>query len=559
MVVLKKAMDTLLTLKVKGLEGFAESPEIPVSPGINIFVGKNSVGKTRLLKFVNNLKTFGTINWDALYLSTSEAETKYSITVIDLTRDRNAAVQMTIEGSNGNTSRFSISRGQDNNYEYNNLTQGALLNFPQRPVVQNTLGSVFAARKRISNDNSFENTLQKVIYIDSQRVIKARVQAEPKRIPSPDGSDLGQSILWHKGNETSQYQELAKTMKNIFPEIESVLAIPVETHTTPPQASFIDVGVKDKFTGKNIPANEFGTGVSQVLFFVSMILFSEPGRIFLVDEPHVYLHPSAEKSLANFIRSHSEHAYLIATHSPIMIRSLKPDRILLLTRDEGGIKMKEILSSEKDTSEMFSEIGLTTDDLSLSNGIVFVEGTSDSSVYKVLFEKIGDPIYKFNYNVLDIGGSSKRSPLTKFYSLVKDYLPRHLIVLDGDSKGDWKQDDGQVRYLPTSDIEELLLKEPESVYKGISHYLEVYNSEGLQIWNKSWTGQMVSSYVEKLRKEHGEKIKGKEILDRLFSEAKIGDFTNSKVNYYISVEIPEKSDILNIVNKLVSTFFEEIK
>lgn len=276
--------------------------------------------------------------------------------------------------------------------------------------MQNTLGSVFAARKQVSNDNSFENTWQKVIYIDTQRVIKARVQAEPKRVPSPDGSDLGQSILWHKGNETSQYLELARTMKNIFPEIESVLTIPVETHTTPPQASFIDVGVKDKFSGKNIPANEFGTGVSQVLFFVSMILFSEPGMIFLVDEPHVYLHPSAEKSLANFIRSHSEHAYLIATHSPIMIRSLKPDRILLLTRDEGGIKMKEILSSEKDTFEMFSEIGLTTDDLSLSNGIVFVEGTSDSSVYKELFEKIGHSIYKYNYNVLDMGGSSKRSP-----------------------------------------------------------------------------------------------------------------------------------------------------
>lgn len=276
--------------------------------------------------------------------------------------------------------------------------------------MQNTLGSVFAARKQVSNDNSFENTWQKVIYIDTQRVIKARVQVEPKRVPSPDGSDLGQSILWHKGNETSQYLELARTMKNIFPEIESVLTIPVETRTTPPQASFIDVGVKDKFSGKNIPANEFGTGVSQVLFFVSMILFSEPGMIFLVDEPHVYLHPSAEKSLANFIRSHSEHAYLIATHSPIMIRSLKPDRILLLTRDEGGIKMKEILSSEKDTFEMFSEIGLTTDDLSLSNGIVFVEGTSDSSVYKELFEKIGHSIYKYNYNVLDMGGSSKRSP-----------------------------------------------------------------------------------------------------------------------------------------------------
>jgi hypothetical protein len=129
----------------------------------------------------------------------------------------------------------------------------------------------------------------------------------------------------------------------------------------------------------------------------------------------------------------------------------------------------------------------------------------------------------------------------------------------GIPKGDWKQDESQVRYLPTSDFEELLLKELEAVYKGVSHYLEVYNPEGLEIWNRSWTVQMVSSYIEKLREDHEGKIKGKEIMERLFSEATIGDFKNSKVNYYISVEIPKKSDVLTTVNRLVSTFFEEIK
>lgn len=83
-----------------------------------------------------------------------------------------------------------------------------------------------------------------------------------------------------------------------------------------------------------------------------MILFSEPGRIFLMGEPHVYLHPSAEKALAKFIREHNEHSYLIATHSLFLIRSLKPDSIYMTTRDENGTKLKEIFSSAPDVKKM---------------------------------------------------------------------------------------------------------------------------------------------------------------------------------------------------------------
>lgn len=49
-------MNVELAISVKGFEGFAEMPEITVSPGINLLVGRNNVGKSRLLNFIFGLK-----------------------------------------------------------------------------------------------------------------------------------------------------------------------------------------------------------------------------------------------------------------------------------------------------------------------------------------------------------------------------------------------------------------------------------------------------------------------------------------------------------------------
>lgn len=51
-------------------------------------------------------------------------------------------------------------------------------------------------------------------------------------------------------------------------------------------------------------------GVAQALHLVSLVLFAPPGRIMLIDEPHAYLHPGAERRLVRFQRDRPEHAYV---------------------------------------------------------------------------------------------------------------------------------------------------------------------------------------------------------------------------------------------------------
>lgn len=148
--------------------------------------------------------------------------------------------------------------------------------------------------------------------------------------------------------------------------------------------------------------------------------------------------------------------------------------------------------------------------------LIFVEGTSDSVTFEILFGKIGYPTERVNYEVKDMGGSSKKNPLTKVYSIVENSLPKHLIILDGDSKGEWKCAEDNVKYLPTSDLEALLLCDLEAVYKGIYGYLMLYNTKAGEYWKKEWSPSKVEDSLNEILSQKQEKPKGKEMMVKLF-------------------------------------------
>lgn len=123
-------------------------------------------------------------------------------------------------------------------------------------VVQSTIESVLEARKIVSRDNVFENSLQRLVYIYPQRQIMENVEAESRIIPSPNGSDLAKSLYYHFSYRTPKYWELQDTIKSIFPDVESV-------HKVPPvggsgkASTTISVAITDRYTGKVITSNNF--------------------------------------------------------------------------------------------------------------------------------------------------------------------------------------------------------------------------------------------------------------------------------------------------------------
>lgn len=360
-----------------------------------------------------------------------------------------------------------------------------------------------------ANFKDFYAHLMNIVYIDPQRIIVPRVHTNPRRVPSPDGSDLAQVIYTHLNENSKAYADLTQLMKSIFNEIDGI-------YTVPSGPGMVTLSIRDRFAGTNIPLDKCGTGISQVLHLASMILFSEPGKVFLVDEPHVFLHPGAEKLLAQFIRSQDEHKYVIATHSPLFIRTLSPQKVYLVTRDETGTNARESFSGLESRRLLFDELGMDLGDVSLAEKIIFVEGKTDVEILSTILERTGFSSSNNNYIIISLGESDISRQLGDVLSKLKEivHLP-FLVYLDGD-----KENGGhvrasikeKVRYLPEPDIEGVLLRDPEAIVKAFG---PICAAQGLQ----NDTGielREIEQYIHDIKQEN-RKAKGSKIMIDLFN------------------------------------------
>jgi len=99
------------------------------------------------------------------------------------------------------------------------------------------------------------------------------------------------------------WPQLEDFMTDVFPEIRNVEVrmLPV---SQPPTAE-IDLRY-GRADGLSVPLRFSGTGVEQVLTLATAILTAAPDRCFLIDEPHAYLYPAAERGLLRLLRKHPE-------------------------------------------------------------------------------------------------------------------------------------------------------------------------------------------------------------------------------------------------------------
>src|SRR5947199_4904008 len=89
-------------------------------------------------------------------------------------------------------------------------------------------------------------------------------------------------------------------------------------------------------TDTKVGLADCGSGVEQLLALSTFLLTTRPGTRVLLDEPHTFLHASAEREFMNLLMEDRERSYIISTHSPVMMNAVPPDRITNVVRGEQG-------------------------------------------------------------------------------------------------------------------------------------------------------------------------------------------------------------------------------
>lgn len=495
-----------VTTRVTAVPGIVDTDWISLVEGIVVLTGRNNVGKSRLLRSIASVSPALP---ESLREHSALIDVQYGSTSFRLQLDadrRLATFEYEQPGAQATAQWREVGDGGWSLAFSNGADFGNGGHNGQPPPIEYT---------NMHLQNEVMDTITRIAYLPAHRPVSVLAPATAATETAPDGTNLGQVIFTHRGTGTPEFDELIEEIRTMFPEVRQLLSVP----TDQPQ---VQLSIRDRFTDDVIPVDRAGTGLSQVTLIVASVLFSAGGRIFLIDEPHAYLHPGVERLLVGFMRRHPEHYYVCATHSPVFINAASPEAIWLVTRDEQGTRTRSAFQERLSRSHIFDELGIEPGDVALSERVIFVEGLTEVHVLPILLEKLDLGSAALNCAFVHMkGGDIVRQADHMAAELSRALGVEFMILLDGDKK----QDHGghrHVGYLDVPEIEDLFLADSHALLAGLMDALRAQDHDASEAATRGeWTVERVNDFISHHRTERGtpeKPVKASDLIRRLAFE-----------------------------------------
>jgi hypothetical protein len=224
----------------------------------------------------------------------------------------------------------------------------------------------------------------------AERMNAAECKIEGTTELRTDAGNLASVILQLASNPEPQ-EQFTRYVRTIFPTVFSVVSRPKAENPTVAQIEVInrDANRVDWQPGVRIPLADCGTGISQVLAILYVVLTSENPKVIVIDEPNSFLHPGAAKKLLAILRER-RHQYIVTTHSPEIVKSAEPD-MLHLTRWTGDESVIDTLNGRdvKDTQRLLKELGARLSDVFGADNVIWVEGPTEEICFPLVLKAFG--------------------------------------------------------------------------------------------------------------------------------------------------------------------------
>jgi ABC-type cobalamin/Fe3+-siderophores transport system ATPase subunit len=150
----------------------------------------------------------------------------------------------------------------------------------------------------------------------------------------------------------------------------------------------VDIGID----GDEKRIYELGDGI-QALIALTFPLFEYDKGLFFIDEPEVNLHPSMQRKLLEVLQEHTDHQYFLTTHSNHFLDltiEYSDVSIFLCKKEEKNCEIRPVALGDRSILE---EIGAQNTSVFLANKTIWVEGVTDRLYLKKYLELYTD---KFN-------------------------------------------------------------------------------------------------------------------------------------------------------------------
>lgn len=224
------------------------------------------------------------------------------------------------------------------------------------------------------------------------------------------------------------------------------------------------------------PIFNLGDGIQSLLLLTFDAFFSDRPTLYFVEEPEIYLHPGLQRKLLELLTTHpkmNRHQWMFASHSNHLLDlTIDFNGISIYGVERTGDKFAVSLKSSGDHS-LLKSLGALGSSVFRSNCSVWVEGITDRA-YLRAFLKLrakSKPFFAsedLHYSFVEFGGSN----LTHFNfgettdgetTNVKRLVGKSFLLLDGDNEQKGERVSNIRSWLPPDQFHVLSCKEIENV------------------------------------------------------------------------------------------------
>ncbi|UKJ81198.1 AAA family ATPase [Priestia megaterium] len=528
----------ILSVHLKNYKSINDSGGLALNKKANVFAGKNNTGKTALIEGLYKVANSQLVEE---FSDKGEIETTLELEIFideEELRFINNVMEYQYRLFEIHKLKLTISYNSSRNVSCINQVEGFRDNnywlIYKNDMNPNTSHGFDSLNGNHTNFHGMPKAIQaifsllnrSVVFIDGSRHVPKDKEAQLSNKLTIDGNNLNEFLYTLHLNDEIMFDQITSIFKQIFNDVTSI-GTPINGNGS----TYISL----KFEGneKSIPLYNCGSGFTHVLLLLC-VLFNQKNSIVLLDEPHVFLHPSAEKAIYDIIDETNDHQYLLTTHSPILINYSFEKNIFLVDKEKGVSRFTEL----DDIQEALTNIGVSNSDFALSDKILFVEGETEEAVIPQILSHFGMKQIGYNYRVLKMGGTgnefTKKSVMTRNHEklqlilggISKSPIP-YKIIIDLDEKNEQKVNELKEKYgesiiiLERREFENYLIESYEELAEVINNNVgsEVTSHADVEKLIGEFLAQTESTKLFPKAKDNPLKnVVGSEVLEQLFDE-----------------------------------------
>jgi AAA15 family ATPase/GTPase len=157
-----------------------------------------------------------------------------------------------------------------------------------------------------------EQFIRSIYFSRAERFSVSRYSLNNEKVLSPRAENLPTVVLHLQLERRARYDRLNQLLNKVFPNIHGVSARRADDGQAVLSIWSIDPNME--YPELAVDLSECGTGVGQAIAILFAVVSADFPRIFVIDEPNSFLHPSAARALFRILKD-EDHQYIVSTHA----------------------------------------------------------------------------------------------------------------------------------------------------------------------------------------------------------------------------------------------------